>query len=280
MRRLTSLVAAALLVLAVSPSATAITFGEPDRTGHPNVGALFYVDRTSDEWYFACTGSLLAEDQFLTATHCTPWDPAVAADMFVTFDAELPLDLAQPATVIGLDASNPMDVMSGFWLPPSGAQSRNDVAVLHLAEDASDAYPGIEPIDLPSTWYLRDAAARGGLVGQSFTNVGYGLQSGSFVNRNTPFEWNGLRMTSTSPYLALTRDHLVLLENPRATGEGGVCTGDSGGPNFMGAPGTPLGNLAVSLNVGRGYHDCDTGMTTSQRLDLPEVLGFLAPYFD
>jgi hypothetical protein len=280
MRILVPFVAALALALAASAPAGAITFGEPDGAGHPNVGALLYFDESSGDWEFACSGSLLAPDRFLTATHCTPWDPAYAAAMFVSFDPDLRTGLGYPDNVVGLDLTDPIAVMDGFWLPPSGAQSRNDVAVLHLASDAAETWPGIEPIDLPGAWLLRDAAARGGLVGHSFTNVGYGLQSGSFVNRNTPFEWNGLRMTSTSPYLGLTRDHLVLLENPRATGEGGVCTGDSGGPNFIGAAGSTHGHLAVSLNVGRGYHDCDDGMTTSQRLDLPEVLAFLEQFLD
>lgn len=76
--------------------------------------------------------------------------------------------------------------MPGYWLPPSGALSRNDVAVLHLDRPALDVYPGIEPIALPTPVLLKQAARNGGLVGHSFVNVGYGFQQISFVNPTTP----------------------------------------------------------------------------------------------
>ena len=180
----------------------------------------------------------------------------------------------------GLDLANPKAVMPGYWLPPSGAFSRNDVAVLHLAGPASATYLGIEPVRLPGAGFLAAQAAKGSLVDHGFTNVGFGFQEISFVNPTTPIAFNGLRMLAKSPFLGLTRDHLTMLENDRATGEGGGCMGDSGGPNFFGAPGTSLGNLQVSLNTGRGYHDCGAGTTTSQRLDLPEVLAFLGPWLE
>ncbi len=282
MRKLISLLGAVALVLAFSGSAGAITAGEPDGVGHPNVGAIVIRDETGEDYWFLCTGSLIGDDQFLTATHCTGWEwwGIDTADVFVSFDADLHAGPGAPAHVIGLELDDPVDVMPGFWLPPSGAQSQNDVAVLHLAEPAYFTYPGIEPIDLPSPMFLNGAASNGGLVGHSFTNVGYGQQSGSFVNKNVPNEWNGLRMVATAPFVGLSKDHVAMLENGRATGEGGVCTGDSGGPNFYGSAGTAYGNLAVSLNVGQGYHDCGAGVTTSQRLDLPSVLDFLAPWRD
>lgn len=282
MRRFITLLGAVALVLALSGSAGAITGGVPDASGHPNVGAIVVRDESGEDYWFLCTGSLIGDDEFLTATHCTGWEwwGVDTADVFVTFDADLRAGPGAPAHLIGLDLDDPVDVMPGFWLPPSGAQSRNDVAVLHLTEPADDAYPGIEPVDLPSPMFLSGEASNGGLVGHSFTSVGYGQQSGSFVNKNVPNEWNGLRMATTTPFLGLSKDHLAMLQNRRATGEGGVCIGDSGGPNFYGSAGTANGNLAVSLNVGQGYHDCEAGATTSQRLDLPSVLEFLAPWTD
>jgi hypothetical protein len=122
--------------------------------------------------------------------------------------------------------------------------------------------------------------ANGGLVGHSFTNAGYGFQEIGVTNPTTPVAFSGLRMTPTSPFLGLTKHHLSILGNGRATGEGGVCLGDSGGPNCYEGVGAPLANLEVSLNVGQGAHACDAGINTGQRLDLPEVLAFLDPWVD
>jgi hypothetical protein len=98
---------------------------------------------------------------FLTAAHCTPWEilGLTAANVFVSFDADLHAaqpfawgyfgPAVQPDHVIGLDLGDPKSVMADFWLPPSGAQSRNDVAVLHLAAPAPATWPGIIPVQPP-----------------------------------------------------------------------------------------------------------------------------------
>jgi hypothetical protein len=292
MRTLISILAAAVLALASATPVGAITGGAPDGADHPNVGALLGLDRSTGEYFFVCSGSLLGDTEFLTAAHCTPWETIgqTAADVFVSFDPDLHAadpfrwglfgPVVAPDHVIGLDLGDPKAVMPSFWLPPSGALSHGDVAVLHLAAPASATYPSIESVQLPAPGFLADQALIDGLVGHSFTDVGFGFQNISFKNPTTPTAFNGLRMAATSPFVGLTRDHLTMLQNDRATGEGGICLGDSGGPNFFGARGTPSGALQVSLNVGQGGHGCGTGITASQRLDLPDVLAFLDPWTD
>lgn len=150
-------------------------------------------------------------------------------------------------------------------MPPSGMQSRNDVAVVELAGNVS----GI-PVTLPPAGFLADQAAQGGLVGQSLVNVGYGLQRFGWSNPTVWPLFDGLRRVSSSPYLGLTKDHLLYQMNATATGEGGVCLFDSGGPQF-------LDGFEVSLTTGIGVAPCAPGaIGASQRLDLPGVLAFLA----
>ena len=48
----------------------AITYGEPDAGEHPYVGLMIYFDPSEPGW-FSCSGTLLDEDTFLTAGHCT-----------------------------------------------------------------------------------------------------------------------------------------------------------------------------------------------------------------
>jgi hypothetical protein len=76
----------ATLWVAVGP-AQAITNGQPDGNGHPNVGVMVVDFGSGPERL--CSGELIAPTQFLTAAHCTARfllnNPSVHLDG-VTFD--------------------------------------------------------------------------------------------------------------------------------------------------------------------------------------------------
>lgn len=267
---LAAVVALAALALLV-PRASAITNGEPDGSGHPNVGALLWRTPESDgEYLLGCSGSLLAKGAFLTAAHCVI--AAEPGDLAVTFDTDLLFtdETTEWGPIVAPDhtiAVTSIALHPGFWMPPSGARSRNDVAVLTLDEDVS----GTAAVRLPPTGYLASQAANGGLVGSSLENVGYGLQRYGWRNPTIWPLFDGLRRVSTSAYLGLTKDHLLYLMNS-AAGSGGICVFDSGGPQF-------LNGIEVSLSTGIGAAPCSVGaIGASQRLDLPEVLEFLEPW--
>src|SRR5215218_4621795 len=87
------LAACAALVLTASP-ASAITYGEPDNGEHPYVGFMIFFSPEDPGW-FSCSGTLLDEDTFLTAGHCTypvgtDGEPTAGnsggTDVWVTFD--------------------------------------------------------------------------------------------------------------------------------------------------------------------------------------------------
>jgi hypothetical protein len=66
---------AALIALAIAASpAGAITFGQPDGSLHPEVGALLAdYDPDSPGPDLLCSGTLIAQTVFLTASHCTAY---------------------------------------------------------------------------------------------------------------------------------------------------------------------------------------------------------------
>ncbi len=72
MRRLLVLAFVILLGVLTTGVGNAITFGHPDRGRHPNVGALLAdYDSDSPGLDVVCTGTLIDEQVFLTAAHCT-----------------------------------------------------------------------------------------------------------------------------------------------------------------------------------------------------------------
>src|SRR5918912_3554950 len=70
MRRFVLLAAAAAATLLLAGSAGAITYGEPDANGHPEVGAVLAPQAYSDGTWEECSGTLIAPQVFLTAAHC------------------------------------------------------------------------------------------------------------------------------------------------------------------------------------------------------------------
>lgn len=70
MRKAIAACAASFLILAFASSASAITYGQPDGDGHPEVGALLAPQAYSDGTWATCSGTLISPTVFLTAAHC------------------------------------------------------------------------------------------------------------------------------------------------------------------------------------------------------------------
>lgn len=239
-----------------------IVNGQPTNGLYPSVGALLFdYDQDGiegdDEW---CTGSLISATVFLTAAHCivTPYTPP-GSQFYVSFAPDLYAatkgDFIK-ATGVAVDPSYGHDVAK-----------LHDLAVVFLPASATK---GMTPLKLPTAGELDRLAAQGGLTEQLFVNVGYGTSS----TRTGPpgFPYDGVKKYSYSEFMALQPTWLGLLMNQSATGEGGDCYGDSGGPKFIKGNST-----TIYATVTTGDYPC-RATTWDWRLDTPEARGFLGKY--
>ena len=269
LRGITGLVAAVTVVLGFAGSASAITNGREDGNGHPNVGALL-VEVPDAGLLQLCSGSVLSPREFLTAGHCTDFldgNGFGAGAVWVSFDSDLNL---QPDGTVAPASRIPV---TGWTTHPNfranPAKAYNDVGVVHLGGTTTAT-----PVQLPARGFLDEQAAGGGLRGHVFETVGYGANGvdRSILSPQAQVIWFGKRYVSSSPFMSLTPYFLKLLGNTNATGLGGGCFGDSGGPAFW-APGSAL-QVAVTT---AGDPTCGT-LNERQRLDTPSVVRFLGAF--
>ena len=271
LRRALSLAAAGAiaLTLAGTQEAEAITNGQPDGNGHPYVGVMV-VQFGGDPPERLCSGELIAPTYFLTAAHCLQFIANSGGFVIidgVTFDPTY--DPNAPARVVPA-ASFTFDPAFG-----RGAGDLHDLGVITLAQPVATA-----PVKLPPAGLLDQLAAQNGLRGQDFTNVGYGATGFDFGGgRPKPADFAiATRRVSTSPFEALEPAVLRLLESTNATGEGGVCFGDSGSPRLLNLAGGDVAVAIVSTSTGGGAPLCTGGTRFNYRLDTPSARGFLGQF--
>ena len=248
--------------LGAPSDASRITNGTFDsQNQYPAVGALAFDYRRNgltgdDQW---CTGSLISPTVFLTAAHCviTPYTPP-GSPFYVSFSADL-------------YATNVKFIKAVTYVadPKYGHDQANlhDLAVVILPEGSTT---GITPYRLPTRLELSALAAKGGLAKAIFTNVGYGVSASRTGIPDFPYD--GRRNISQSEYMALQPYWLGLLMNESATGLGGDCYGDSGGPKFLNTnPGV------VYATVTTGDYNC-RATSWDYRTDTDDARAFLGQF--
>ena len=286
--------AVAFMASSVTP-ASAITYGQPDAGEHPYVGFMIFFVPSEPGW-FSCSGTLLDEDTFLTAGHCTfdigvdgaDSDPSGGTDVWVTFDETETLagwparaDYPDEASLYAarrawLDA-NPL-YTSGTAIPSPDYDDfasfpvTSDVGVVELDEPQSlRTYGVLAP--------LGTAEALAGTAKLRNTNlvetVGYGIQS----VQPHPADVES-RFKSTSRIVEISGNqssggNLHTLNNPSGPGGvGGSCFGDSGGPVFVNNTNQVI--AVVSYGPSKTCHGADY----SWRVDTVDAYEFIGTYVD
>lgn len=257
-----------LLTVFISP-AGAITDGELDGEGHPQVVLLLMeVDGAPA---YRCSATLLSPTVVLTAGHCTsnyPDGEYSGMRVFTESDVENGNNNYPYAGGNSVEAeswkTHPLYETAPFFV--------HDVGVVILEE------PGVELEDidyakLPTVDQLDGLKTRRGQHKTTFTSVGYGLQEinpAHVIGERIRMVANPRLIQINTP--GFTGDFSLLLSNNHSTG--GTCFGDSGGPNFLGDSNVVAGITSFGING-----NC-AGTGGVFRTDRQNVLDFINGFLD
>jgi len=246
-----SLVAAiAMLALVVSPVG-AVQFGTLDGNGHPYVGLLVFDVGGSPS--HRCSGTLLSPTVMLTAGHCT----SGTSGGRVWFEADVQSGIPGNGDPFGGGTSiefceihtHPGFVDAAFYL--------FDAGVVILCDPVNlSTYGALADVGL-----LDDIATQRGQQNQSFTVVGYGLQSVVPSLQADRVRYVGtVKLIDVNGTAGIPAGTSATFTNSPGGGHGsgGTCFGDSGGPIFYGnsnviAAVTSFGLNANCAGTGGGY---------------------------
>jgi hypothetical protein len=245
--------------------ASAITFGQLDENLHPNVGALLadYTDESPGP-DLLCSGTLIDDDVFLTAAHCTAYLESLGiSQVWVTFDSSY--DESSTDTSGLLSGTYTTDPRFTDFAGKGGNSDPHDLAVVVLDDPV-----GLTPAELPTENLLGET----NLVGQTFTAVGYGTVRDIKQKGPNSFSFDATRRWASQSFMVLRDAYLQLSMQP-STGNGGTCFGDSGGPHFLG---DETSNLIVSITSGGDAACRATDQTI--RIDTPAARAFIGEYVD
>jgi hypothetical protein len=256
-KRLSVLWAAAMMLLTVlvcSGIAWAVTYGVPDENEHPYVGLVAFKNQ-DEAW--RCSGTLLSPTVFLTAGHCT--DGAVSAKVW--FDSTV---IPSQGVITGTPHTHPDFEWGGLQ------HDHKDVGVVVLDPDQEVPPPPYPK--LPDIGFLDALATERGTQEQTFTIVGYGLQSVRPSYQEDLVRYKGT-VSLIDLRSAISDGHNIqITKNPGQRSSGGQCPGDSGGPYLYEEPEETkvVGIASFSLN------DNCKGTAFAYRTDIAQTQDWLS----
>jgi len=280
-RRLIAALALAAGAMAALPAA-AITNDWVVDNEHPYVGLVVFYD-AEGEFLWRCSGSLISPTKFVTAGHCTDTaEGAVSARVWFQQDAGAHYD---PATQVDPVSGYPEFCAAGTlgtlcatstklynygFANFAGFPNTHDAGVLIL--DQPIALPEYGQLPAPGT--LDGLGTARGNKKTVFTASGYGLTLSANPKSAVPNISYRSRLMGRSTLVNLNsfqNDGYNVQTQGNGNDRGGTCSGDSGGPVFLGESSS---NLIVAVNS-FGLNALCRGTDFGYRLDRKEVLDWI-----
>lgn len=281
MRRSIAVILVALAGTLATP-AFAITGNWVDDNEHPFVGLVVFYN-SSGQFVWRCSGALISPTKFVTAGHCADTaEGAASARVYFQQDAGKNFDPATgvdpvsgypntcaPGT-LGVVCATSSQLYNYGFANFAGFPNTRDVGLVILDQ----------PIALPEYGQLPQAGVLNGLdkargkKDTVFTVSGYGLslsvQEHSALS-NLSFRVRLMAQSTLTNLGSANTDGYNLQTQGNGNGRGGTCSGDSGGPVFLGGPSS---NLIVAV-TSFGMNALCRGTDFAYRLDQVDVLNWI-----
>jgi hypothetical protein len=289
MRRLMLVSVTVLVALAViAAPVAAITGNWVEDFEHPYVGLVVFYD-SQGEFIWRCSGSLLSPTVFLTAGHCTdtvgaegPGTGADTARVYFQQDAGVNFDPAtgvDPVTgypetcapgTLGVTCATSDELYNFGFANFAGFPNIRDAGLVILDQPITLSEYG----QLAPAGTLDSLATRRGQNDTVFTVSGYGLTLRTNANSPLPNISFRERLMAESTLVNLNsamNGGFNLQTQGNGNRRGGTCSGDSGGPVFLG-PSTS--NLIVGI-TSFGLNALCRGTDFAFRTDTAAVLAWI-----
>lgn len=283
MRKIFSVPIIVVIAFAVMTSpAFAITGNWVKDNQHPFVGMVVFYD-ANGQFIWRCSGSLISPTKLLTAGHCA--DTALGAasarvyfqqDAGVNYDPSTGYDPATgyPSTcadgTLGTMCATSSKIYNYGFADFAGFPNTHDVGLLILDQPITLSEYG----QLPTSGILNNLTTARGKSDPVFTISGYGLSYSSQVHSAVPNQSFRERLMAESSLVNLksaNTDGYNLQTQGNGDGRGGTCSGDSGGPVFLGDSSS---NLIVGV-TSFGLNTLCRGTDFAYRVDTNEVLNWI-----